>query len=338
MRILAIAKSYGGVEYHRIYTPLKRLQIDYPKLEIFTAETLQENMPYDLVIFCRYLYEDHYNTITKLKELGIPYIIDIDDFWRVPKFHHAYKYYRDNNVTDAIKDAITYAAGVTVTTEKLASEVRRLNHNVSILPNVIEWTDEQWAEPIERRKKSKVRFGWVGGISHENDLHLIHEPMKYILDRYEDVEFHICGAVLHEPIWQRISKACHPRTLLHEPMNLQNYGKMYSLFDVMIAPLEDSKYNNMKSELKVIEAAEYKLPVIASNVSPYKELKDNLGITLVNPSEWAMTLERFVLSDRSIDGEHNYKYCREHYDIEKVNAKRLAFYKRICKSAIKDHG
>jgi glycosyltransferase involved in cell wall biosynthesis len=338
MRILIRAKNYGGVEYHRLYIPLKRMQIDFEDVDIFTAESLPEDMNYDLVVFSRYLYKDHYPTITKLKELSIPYILDIDDFWRLPKFHYAAKAYKEQDITNAIKDAITYAAGVTVTTDKLAAEVRPLNHNVCVLPNAIEWTDDQWAHQKETRTKDKTRFGWVGGISHENDLHLITDAVNTILNKYPNVEFHLCGVAPHELIWQRICRHFEDRVIIHTGRPVNEYGAFYSLFDVMLVPLENSKYNNMKSELKVIEAAEYKLPVIASNVSPYKELEGNYGLTLVEPNEWLQTMEMFVLSDRTIDGEHNYKYCRENYDIEKINEKRKGFYNRICKSTTNARG
>ena len=338
MKILVLAKSWGGVEYHRLYNPLKRMQLDNTEIEIFTCESLPDNIEYDMVVFNRYLFQDHYPIMNALKQNGIPYILDLDDYWRLPKFHTASKYFRDNDVSNAIKDAITYAAGVTVTTERLANEVRRMNHNVSILPNTIEWTDDQWAVKKETRVKDKVRFGYVGGRTHENDLQLIHEPMKYILDKYPNVEFHLCGYSREDSIWRRIARQCHDRVILHEGMPVSDYGKLYSLFDVKIVPLEDNKFNNMKSELKVLEAAEYKLPVIASNVSPYKDMEGNNGIMLVAPHEWRAALESFVLSDKSMMGEHNYHYCRTNYSIEKVNEKRLQFYQRICKSATSDRG
>ena len=47
------------------------------------------------------------------------------------------------------------------------------------------------------------------------------------------------------------------------------YGTMYNEADVVLAPLKNTYFNSMKSQLKVIEAGAYKCPIIASNHSPY---------------------------------------------------------------------
>jgi hypothetical protein len=341
MKILALLPQRGGIEYHRLYKPLMRMQIDNPEIEIFLSEGAipPDFEGYDLVLFNRYYVtpipirkqgiDYHYSVIQRLAELKIPYILDLDDFWRLPKWHHATKYYKADDLTGAIKDAVQYAAGVTVTTETLASEVRRLNHNVCIIPNAIEWTDDQWAH--EKQKSDKVRFGWVGGIGHENDLQIIAPAVNFIQDTY-DVEFHLCGVVDYELIWHRIAKQ-FPKAILHKGMNANEYGQLYSNFDVMLCPLENTKFNNMKSELKMLESAEYSLPMIASNVLPYKEHSKNIGLTLVEYNEWINAMQLYIHAPSRIkaDGDHNYNYCHAFFDIEAINYKRLQFYQRICR-------
>jgi glycosyltransferase involved in cell wall biosynthesis len=315
-----------------------RMQIDTPEIEVFMAQGrgIPDLSGYDLIVFNRDLGKEHYPFLHKVAELGIPYIVDIDDFWRLPKYHHASKQFKRADLTNAIKDAIRYAAGVTTTTERLAAEIRPLNHNVSILPNAIEWTDEQWA--VVKDPSDKLRFGWVGGITHENDLNMIAVAMNHILDNH-DAEFHICGYMPHEPIWQRIAKML-PKAILHQGVPVNEYGKFYSLFDVAIAPLEDTKYNSMKSELKMIECAEYGMPIIASSNLPYSEHKFNMGMVWASNTlqDWKNALSFFLINRNLVKefGQYNYDYCHRQFDIEKINNKRLAFYQRICKSTTKD--
>lgn len=348
MKILAICPEMGGIQYHRIYKPLMRMQIDEPELQVYLSQGrhLPDVQGYDLVIFSRYIdtppqnradkIDFHYALIQRLAELKIPYILDIDDFWRLPKFHPAQKYYREHNVTNAIKDAITYAAGVTTTTENMAALIRPMNHNVCILPNAIEWTDDQWAQ--KKEPSEKVRFGWVGGITHENDLRMIADAVNWVCTEH-NAEFHICGAMPYEPIWDRIMRL-FPEAVLHGGLPANQYGKLYRYFDVALAPLEQSKWNSMKSELKMIEAAEYSLPVIASNVSPFKEHSDNRGLYLCDntTTAWKQALHYYAVADTLIDkdGQHNYNYCHHNFNIADINRKRLEFYQRLCKRGTSD--
>ena len=48
-----------------------------------------------------------------------------------------------------------------------------------------------------------------------------------------------------------------------------SYAKNYSKFDVSLAPIKDTMFNRMKSQLKIIEAGFYKKALIASDIGPY---------------------------------------------------------------------
>lgn len=47
------------------------------------------------------------------------------------------------------------------------------------------------------------------------------------------------------------------------------YMNFYNDADCSIVPLRATKFNSMKSNLKLLEAASKKIPVIGSNVEPY---------------------------------------------------------------------
>ena len=61
MKLLALWEGMGGVEYHRLYSPLKFLQINYGnEVEIDICTDINEKgMPdlrvYDLILFNRYI-------------------------------------------------------------------------------------------------------------------------------------------------------------------------------------------------------------------------------------------------------------------------------------------
>ncbi len=137
MKILALWEGMGGVEYHRLYSPLKYLQINHSdKVDVeICTEINEKGLPdlrgYDLVLFNRYIGARHYDVLVHLAKYNIPYIIDIDDYWVLPRFHHAYRWWKSNQIKAAITDAITYAHAVTTTTPLLADKIRAYNKNVA---------------------------------------------------------------------------------------------------------------------------------------------------------------------------------------------------------------
>lgn len=50
---------------------------------------------------------------------------------------------------------------------------------------------------------------------------------------------------------------------------IESYATNYNLFDISLAPIEPNMFNEMKSQLKVIEAGVHKKAIIASNFGPY---------------------------------------------------------------------
>jgi glycosyltransferase involved in cell wall biosynthesis len=122
------------------------------------------------------------------------------------------------------------------------------------------------------------------------------------------------------------------------------YAKNYSKFDISLAPIKNTMFNRMKSQLKVIEAGFYKKALIASNIGPYtidlKHCLDNGNFVdgnaiLVNEtrnhSDWAKFIEKLVKNPNLIKdmGERLYESVKDKYDLNTVTKDRKDFYKDI---------
>jgi hypothetical protein len=107
-----------------------------------------------------------------------------------------------------------------------------------------------------------------------------------------------------------------------EVTSVLNYGKYYSHIDIVLAPLTETHFNKHKSELKIVEAAAYKLPILVSEVEPYTNHRDNEGVTFIKNNDWSIIGE--VIKNRKELGEKNYRYCLEHHNIETINQKRIS--------------
>ena len=125
---------------------------------------------------------------------------------------------------------------------------------------------------------------------------------------------------------------------------VQTYAKNYSKFDVSLAPIKNTMFNRMKSQLKVIEAGFYKKALIASEIGPYTlDLKHALkngeftegNAFLVNEkrnhSDWYKFIKK-LKSNRNLVtdlGERLYETVKDTYDLNIVTKTRAEFYKSL---------
>ena len=122
------------------------------------------------------------------------------------------------------------------------------------------------------------------------------------------------------------------------------YAKNYSKFDVSLAPIKNTMFNRMKSQLKVIEAGFYKKAIIASEIGPYTiDLKHCLNhgefidgnAMLVqenrNNSDWSKFIEKLIKNPNLAKdmGERLYETVKDTYDLNVVTKSRREFYKSI---------
>jgi hypothetical protein len=99
------------------------------------------------------------------------------------------------------------------------------------------------------------------------------------------------------------------------------YYKYYRYADICLAPLANTLFNAMKSNLKILEAANMGLPVIASHVQPYTGMD---GVCYVYKQsdwhKWICALEDE--NERVSRGACLKQYCNKHYNYSSINQKR----------------
>lgn len=130
---------------------------------------------------------------------------------------------------------------------------------------------------------------------------------------------------------------------------LTQYGKHYDYCDVCLAPLEEKEliksisgdrwrtnyFNEVKSELKIIEAGMKKKVLIAQDFGIYKELikNDENGI-LVNSKDkngWYKAIKK-VINDKEYRerlANNLHSFVMNNYQLDNVTKKRTDFYKSV---------
>lgn len=200
-----------------------------------------------------------------LKDAFMVYEID-DLFWQVPTAS-VHKATLPPDTKERIRKAAQICDAITVTTERLAQEMRRLTgmKDIRVVPNEIPMQFVNAALAGRRQanpKSTKPRVGWAGGVGHHGDLAIIGEVMKILGD---EVHWVFMGLVPH---------GVDPASVeYHGGVPFEQYPEALGALklDLALAPLEDNPFNRCKSDLRVLEYGACGFPVLASDVPTYKD-------------------------------------------------------------------
>jgi glycosyltransferase involved in cell wall biosynthesis len=88
----------------------------------------------------------------------------------------------------------------------------------------------------------------------------------------------------------------HERITFADVVPISDYPGILGDFDIGLAPLEDTRFNASKSDLKLVEYSMIGLPVIASKVTAYVDSirPGETGFLAKNPKDWLRHLKTLV--------------------------------------------
>lgn len=377
LKILCVPSNEGGCAYYRIIAPYKKLQELYPdRVEIRwnknplgidekTGQWIPDwdfaDMKWADIIFTQNLcnYGGNYTAriIGKGKEFGKFVHYDTDDLLTdLYKGHRLYGVYKEKGLGEIAKFIYHHSDLVTVTQNKFAQRIAQFcgpNTTLAVIKNTIDYNLPCWNMPrTAKPKKNYTRFGWVGGIHHEQDLkyfsgipHLVNQRVGR-----ENCRWDFYG---HPPpntppddwqldVWRRYKEIIlrgfkgMANWAIHYAQTPDRYGQMFTAMDVALAPLEMNEFNDSKSEIKIAECGRYKIPLIASDVGCYNEwIKNGETGFLIDPkkglSEWVRVLTLCAKNPDLVQrmGENLHKITEANFDMNKTAGARIDLYNEV---------
>lgn len=209
-----------------------------------------------------------------------------DDLWSVDPTNERAARVFTPELLRAVENCATTAHMVTVSTEPLAEVMRKFNPNVHVIPNHV----DAGLFEVDRRRAAKLTIGWAGGDSHFRDLKMTAPYLRRFLDRNPDVDMHFIGAD-----YRRETKLRGRARWSGWSERLIQYYQTID-FDIGLAPLVPSVFNRSKSHIKALEYAALGIPVIASDVPPYRDfvIDGVTGFLVSRDHEWELRLRDLV--------------------------------------------
>jgi len=343
---VALQKQFAGCGFYRQYQPHNRLA-KTKGLDVLIGDGLEDesgwNLDFDIAQFHKGFF--CFKTIDKLQSEGIPVIVDFDDWWRLDTEHIFYKNYITDGSSDKMVRLAQAADHLTCTTERLAVELRRLNKNVTVLPNA--WDGHYPQCESKRVKEDKLIFGYLGGHCHGKDVSQLNGVNNRLSQEFDNYKFRLMG-IDGSDVYHNYSMILSDNGKLApshfdwiEKSDIWNYPRFYNYLDVSLVPLVGNKFNSLKSELKLIEAGFFKKAVIVDNVHPYRDLiKHKVNAMVVDKyTDWYKHCKYLIKNPQAVIdlGEALYETIQP-YEIDKVNEKRYNLYKDVLKKRNTDSG
>lgn len=251
---------------------LKSARLDathYGKVCIVTASDFTGGR-YDVIVGQRF---SHYDGVAMWRRARTPatrlvYENDDDTFSVTMENWAAYQHYTRADVAEAMVASCEVADLVTVTTATLAGVHRAYNPNVMVLPNCL--PPQAYRDGGPRDGPRKV-VGWAGGASHGRDVHTATPAVRRFLRRFPGWDLMLCGTDFR-PSFRVPDDRVTYAPWVNMIDDLDAYYRLLSPFSIGICPLLDTRFARAKSFLKALEYSAQGIPVIASDVQPYREL------------------------------------------------------------------
>jgi len=264
--------------------------------------------------------------ILKAKENHKTVLFDIDDLVIDTVYTDKIKYVQSmpkkekelyDEGVDRMQSVLRMCDAAITTTERLAEELKRYVPEVYINRNTAsERMVELSFEAINHKKRKEdnyIKIGYFSGsITHNDDILMILPVLERILSENENVQLHFVGE-LDIPLEL---KPFENRIVAHKFMRWEELPQYIASMDINIAPLEDTIFNEAKSENKWVEAALVKVPTIASKVGAMDRMIEHnkTGMLCSNNEEWYNSLVSLIqdTNKRKAIAERAHHYVLKH--------------------------
>lgn len=283
MKILGVHEGGSGCAVYRMILPLEELarhghevtlksarqdSTHYGKVGVITAGDFTGG-DYDVLVGQRL---SHYDGVAMWRRARTPFSRLVyendDDTWAVTMENWAaYQHYTKADVEEAIAASCEAADLITVTTATLADVHRQHNPNVIVLPNCLPPQAYRQGGPQDRPRRV---LGWAGGASHGRDIHTATPAVRRFLRRFPGWDLALAGSDFRSSFRVREDRVTFS-PWVNMITDLDRYYSLLTPFDIGICPLLDTRFARAKSCLKALEYSAQGIPVIASDVQPYRE-------------------------------------------------------------------
>lgn len=249
------------------------------------------------------------------KSFGKKIVLSIDDLvhgWKIPTYIQGGAAYRTKEASYNIHDMMAIADRIIVTTpflrDQLAKHFVMPTWKFACYPNLpsFNWLGKLFnpamkIQNFKTRQNKGLRIGVISSLSHyemgngdkeKDDIQILVDAAKHLKDyKITNLTF-VLPSNGDTKITERLSPYVKVETAPMTAIRDYPMGLMKMDLDFVVVPLQDSDFNNCKSNIKLLECAAIGVPVFVSESKAYdgfidKEFVFLDGKTLCDKLIWA---------------------------------------------------
>ena len=371
MRILGIERDNTACNHFRVLQPLYKLQelgladcLTIRDAELGQDYAVDKALGADILLFQRPCDKNWFDFIKLCQKNGKIIVLDYDDdpfnthpmnpyykfvgtkdFWYKWPSGQVDQVWKDGvngfdierNIirNDMFKACFRKADMVTTTTPILEGFFKKLNKDTAVLPNLI---DFNLFKKYNLVKSKEVRIGYQGGSSHYEDLYIVKDAIKEVIETNPNAKFVYCGDYRLKNLFKEIPE---DRKEIHSWVNFIAYPYLLPLLnlDIGICPLVDNEFNRNKSNIKWLDYSAVGAATVASNIPPYSPCitSGQDGFLVENMKEaWVGTLTELCQNHakRKELADNAYDNVYENYNADKKAHLWLDVYESLMKQEV----
>ncbi|MEX2398451.1 MAG: hypothetical protein WD432_00155 [Candidatus Saccharimonadales bacterium] len=310
---VALIVRGGGIfpqssAFIRLFAPLTEKAIKNKlSIKLYPENTVRIDKEVDICIVQRTAFDG----LLYAKRLAayldanqIPLIVDTDDaFSDLTPEHSQYK--KQIKLVKAIRYLIEKSDELWLSTQQLAES---FNHpNKVVMPNTLDrriWqaqnNNQQSKQPVDN---SLLQILYTGTATHDSDLALVMPALETIASKnpraFELTIIGVTDKSMDYP-WVKTIRQPEPFGALYP--NFVPWLLEQGPFNVGLSPLENSKFNESKSDIKCLDYLAAGILPIASDIKPYQgEHLQDFIIKVPNTEKgWMNALERVIQNPEEV--------------------------------------
>lgn len=258
-----------------------------------------------------------------LHKHNVPSIMDVDDLL-MEKYQHYSGRFKSKKISWSAlsnnmfvqESCLVYFDKILVSTQKLLEIHGKEDKKIFLYNNKI---DNNIIPKVQKSLSKRFRLLYASGSStHDCDFNEVYIDVLNFLLKHDDVDLTILGdtsASFNFPsLKDRVVK-----------LPLVSYNDMlhiYAKHDLLLIPLRDNLFNQSKSNIKYIEAAAVKTPVLAKSLYEFKSvIKDGVNGFLYTNDFYAKLEEIYKHKSSLKDvGKAAYEDCVKSRTIESIGS------------------
>ncbi|MCU6679352.1 glycosyltransferase [Leclercia tamurae] len=207
-------------------------------------------------------------------------VVEYDDYLLNLPIKNGNRAHFPQSIVKNFRRVLETADWVVVSTHALKQAYSEYHPDIRVAQNRL--ATRQWGHLFSARGTgNKIRVGWAGGGTHAGDLEILRPIIKALEDK---VEWVFMGM-----------KPDNVKCEFHPGVPFEMYPeKLSSLnLDLALVPLEINQFNECKSNLRLLEIGTCGVPIIATNIEPYR---CGLPVTLVDNrfKDWMNAIMTYI--------------------------------------------